>query len=124
MKCPFNISNPWSEYNIYIICRIVGPWYIGCFTSFGKYVVSTNVGGIEDVLHPECGLLSEITDKTSFFDNLFRACAQKEQLQKSSEKGEKWALTKFSYVRLVDDMRQLYTQLLKRAWFLILRDKF
>ncbi len=81
----------------------------------GKYVVSTNVGGIEDVLHPECGLLSKITDKTAFFNNLHKACTQKEQLQKSSEKGEKWAIEKFSYTRLVSDMRQLYTQLLKSA---------
>jgi glycosyltransferase involved in cell wall biosynthesis len=81
----------------------------------GKYVVSTNAGGIEDVLHPECGLLSELTDKTSFFDNLYKACTQKEQLQKSAEKGEIWALSKFSYMRLVDDMRHLYAQLLKSA---------
>jgi glycosyltransferase involved in cell wall biosynthesis len=40
----------------------------------GKYVVATNVGGIEDVLHPECGLLSEITDKTGFFNNLLKTC--------------------------------------------------
>ena len=81
----------------------------------GKYVVSTNVGGIEDVLHPECGLLSPVTDKTAFFDNLHKACTEKEYLQKSSEKGEKWAIQKFSYTRLVDDMRQLYTHLLKTA---------
>ena len=81
----------------------------------GKYVVSTNVGGIEDVLHPECGLLSDITDKPLFFNNLHSACTQKEYLQKSSEKGEKWALSKFSYMRLVDDMRQLYSHLLKTA---------
>jgi glycosyltransferase involved in cell wall biosynthesis len=81
----------------------------------GKYVVSTNAGGIEDVLHPECGLLSELTDKTSFFDNLYKACTKKEQLQKSAEKGEIWALSKFSYMRLVDDMRHLYAQLLNSA---------
>ena len=81
----------------------------------GKYVVSTNAGGIEDVLHPECGLLSELTDKTSFFDNLYKACTQKEQFQKSAEKGEIWALSKFSYMRLVDDMRHLYAQLLNSA---------
>jgi glycosyltransferase involved in cell wall biosynthesis len=81
----------------------------------GKYVVSTNVGGIEDVLHPECGLLSDIKDKPLFYKNLYNACTQKDLLQKSSEKGEKWAISKFSYTRLVDDMRQLYTQLLKRA---------
>ena len=81
----------------------------------GKYVVSTNVGGIEDVLHTECGLLSSVTDKTAFFENLYKTCAQKDQLHKSSEKGEKWALSKFSYMRLVDDMRQLYINLLKSA---------
>lgn len=81
----------------------------------GKYVVSTNVGGIIDVLHPQCGLLSEITDKAAFFDNLYKACTQNKQLQNSAEKGEKWAIQKFSYRRLVDDMRQLYTQLLKTA---------
>jgi glycosyltransferase involved in cell wall biosynthesis len=81
----------------------------------GKYVVSTNVGGIEDVLHPECGLLSEIIDKTSFFSNLLKAIHNKNQISQSSEKGEEWALSKFSYTRLVSDMSLLYNQLLKKA---------
>jgi len=81
----------------------------------GKFVVSTNVGGIEDVLHPECGFLSEISDKNGFFSNLLKACTSVSILSNSSEKGEKWALEKYSYTRLVSDMRQLYTQLLKRA---------
>lgn len=81
----------------------------------GKYVVSTNVGGIEDVLHPECGLLSEITDKNTFFSNLFKAIHNKNQISQSSEKGEEWALAKFSYIRLVNDMSILYKQLLKKV---------
>lgn len=81
----------------------------------GKFVVSTNVGGIEDVLHPECGFLSEISDKNSFFNNLLKACSNTSILFNSSENGEKWALEKYSYTRLVSDMKQLYTQLLKRA---------
>ncbi|MFN8116816.1 MAG: glycosyltransferase [Bacteroidia bacterium] len=81
----------------------------------GKFVVSTNVGGIEDVLHPECGFLSEISDKNSFFSNLLKACTNNSILFNSSEKGEKWALEKYSYTRLVSDMRKLYAQLLKRA---------
>lgn len=81
----------------------------------GKYVVSTNVGGIEDVLHPECGLLSNISDKKAFYDNLINACKNKSVLSLSSEKGEKWALEKYSYTRLVNDMNQLYAQLLKRV---------
>jgi glycosyltransferase involved in cell wall biosynthesis len=81
----------------------------------GKYVVATNVGGIEDVLHPECGLLSEITDKQSFFSNLLKICRDKDILLQSSVKGEEWALSKYSYVRLVNDMRSLYGRLLKGA---------
>ena len=81
----------------------------------GKFVVSTNVGGIEDVLHPECGFLSEISDKESFFSNLLKACSHTSILFNSSEKGEKWALEKYSYTRLVSDMKQLYALLLKRA---------
>lgn len=81
----------------------------------GKYVVATNVGGIEDVLHPECGLLSEITDKNGFFLNLLKTCNNTSALSASAVKGEKWAFEKYSYTRLVSDMRQLYAQLLKRA---------
>jgi len=80
----------------------------------GKFVVSTNVGGIEDVLHPECGLLSEINDKNTFFTNLLNSINNKEELFKSSKKGEDWAFSKYSYLRLVNDMSLLYGQLLKR----------
>ena len=78
----------------------------------GKFVVSTNVGGIEDVLHPECGLLSEITDKNGFFNNLLKVCLNYPILANSSKKGESWAIQKFSYTRLVNDMRELYAKLL------------
>ena len=79
----------------------------------GKFVVSTNVGGIEDVLHPECGFLSEITDKKSFFSNLLMTINDKEQLLKSSKIAEEWSLSKFSYTRLVSDMKLLYDKLFK-----------
>lgn len=79
----------------------------------GKYIVSTNVGGIEDVLHPECGLLSEVSDKQAFFNNLSDAIKSEKYLQSSSKKGEQWALQKFSYQRLVEDMRLLYHRLTK-----------
>ncbi len=81
----------------------------------GKYVVATNVGGIEDVLHPECGLLSEIDDKEGFFGNLLKTCKNASMLSASSKKGEEWALSKYSYTRLVKDMSDLYSKLLKRA---------
>ena len=78
----------------------------------GKFVVSTNVGGIKDVLHPNCGLLSEVNDKNAFFINLLKACKLE---SKTAEEGINWAISKFSYTRLVSDMRNLYHQLLKTA---------
>lgn len=78
----------------------------------GKFVVSTNVGGIEDVLHPECGLLSDISDKKAFLNNLLLSCENYSLNSKQAEKGIDWAIKKYSYTRLVDDMRTLYEQLL------------
>ena len=76
----------------------------------GKFVVSTNVGGIKDVLHPNCGLLSEVNDKNAFFVNLLTACNLE---SKTAEEGVDWAISKFSYTRLVADMSDLYKRLLK-----------
>lgn len=78
----------------------------------GKFVVSTNVGGIKDILHPECGFLSEVGNNQLFFENLAKACINRYDI---TAKSEPWALSKFSYTRLVADMTQLYSELLKRA---------
>ncbi len=79
----------------------------------GKYVVSTNVGGIEDVLHPECGLLSAVSDKSGFFRNLLLAIKNQSSNSKNAQKGIDWSITKYNYMRLVSDMRHLYENLLK-----------
>lgn len=79
----------------------------------GKYVVATNVGGIEDVLHPACGLLSDVNDRDQFFKNLFLAVKKYTSNNIAAEQGIAWALGKFSYTRLVTDMEQLYNTLLQ-----------
>lgn len=76
-----------------------------------KYVVSTNVGGIEDVLHSECGLLSEVNDTNKFCINLLSAIQNFKTNETLATKGEAWAIQKFSYTRLVNDMRDLYQAL-------------
>ncbi|MES2133440.1 MAG: glycosyltransferase [Bacteroidota bacterium] len=81
----------------------------------GKYVVATNVGGIEDVLHPDCGLLSDISEPNAYFLNLVSACRNFSQNAEKAALGEKWSLSRFSYTRLVSDMKQLYLNLLKSA---------
>ncbi|MBL7900779.1 MAG: glycosyltransferase [Bacteroidia bacterium] len=79
----------------------------------GRYIVSTNVGGIKDILHPECGLLSEPGDDIGFQKNVLKAIQQFEQFQTNAGKAQKEVLEKFSYTRLCSDIEQLYEQLLK-----------
>lgn len=79
----------------------------------GKFVVSTNVGGIEDVLEPKCGLLSNVSDREAFFINLKNSIDHFYQNQNYLNEGVNWALNKFSYTRLVSDMRNLYHLLQK-----------
>lgn len=81
----------------------------------GKYVVATNVGGIKDVLHPDCGLLSAVEDRERYFSNLALACRQLAEHKKQAEAGVEWSLSRFSYSRLVADMSHLYSTLIKTA---------
>lgn len=83
----------------------------------GKYVVATNVGGIEDVLHPDGGLLSDVQDREGYFRNLAKACREFGQQKAHAEAGTEWALSRFSYQRLVSDMAHLYQALIKQHGF-------
>jgi glycosyltransferase involved in cell wall biosynthesis len=81
--------------------------------SAGKAVVSTRVGGIEDVVKDnETGLLSNIEDTASFCANLLKLTESKELRCKFGEAGEQYVTERFSYRRLVGDMAVLYNKLL------------
>ncbi|HKO80122.1 MAG TPA: glycosyltransferase [Chitinophagaceae bacterium] len=78
-----------------------------------KPVVSTRVGGIEDVVKDnETGLLSDINDTASFCKNLIKMTESKELRCKFGEAGEEYVSTRYSYRRLVNDMSVLYHDLL------------
>jgi glycosyltransferase involved in cell wall biosynthesis len=80
----------------------------------GKPVVSTRVGGIEDVVKDnETGLLSDINDIAAFGENLLKMTENKELRCKFGEAGEKYVTTRYSYRRLVKDMSHLYNELLR-----------
>lgn len=81
--------------------------------SAGKFIVSTNVGGIRDILHPECGLLSEAGDSFSFQKNVLNALQNFEIFRKNANRAQKEVVEKFSYTRLCSDMTNLYDQLLE-----------
>ena len=79
----------------------------------GKPVVSTKVGGIEDVVKEnETGLLSDINDTITFCKNLLQLTEDKDLRCKFGQAGEQYVTTRYSYRRLVTDMAGLYHGLL------------
>lgn len=81
----------------------------------GKFIVSTNVGGIEDILHKQCGLLSEKGDKEGYLKNLELAVNEFEKRNKEAKVAQQEVIQKFSYKRLCSDMDQLYKKLMGTA---------
>lgn len=79
-----------------------------------KPIVSTNVGGVNDVLiDRETGLLTKSNDPNDFAEKLQELIDNKELRSKISEAGYKNANNQYSYKRLVRDMRELYLTLLE-----------
>ena len=74
----------------------------------GKPIVSTNVGGIENVIIPnKTGLLSQVGDLNKFSNNLTQLIEDK-ALRSSMEKfGQKKSL-EFSYNKLIQNTNLLY----------------
>ena len=63
----------------------------------GKPVVSTKIGGIQDVVREnETGLLSEINDTMAFCRNLLRMTEDKELRYKFAHAGEQYVTTRYS----------------------------
>ena len=79
----------------------------------GKFIVSTNAGGIKDILHPECGWVAENAE--DFKQKLLKAVLDYKALNEQAKKGKEYALKHFSYQRLVADTEQLYNRLLHEA---------
>jgi len=80
----------------------------------GKFIVTTNVGGIKDILHPDCGLLSEKEDYETFKSNLLFSVNNFEEVNKKAKVAQQQVMEKFSYKRLCMDVDQLYKKLLSR----------
>jgi glycosyltransferase involved in cell wall biosynthesis len=79
-----------------------------------KPIVSTNVGGIENVvIENQTALLCENNQLIQFSEALFRLIEDKNLRNSMSEKGWNHVKDKFHYTRLVKDMENLYKELLK-----------
>ncbi len=80
-----------------------------------KPIVSTNVGGIENVVIPnETALLSPNEDAHAFAQNLLQLIENDEQRQQMAANSWNHVKEKFHYQRLVNDMAQLYHHLLNQ----------
>ena len=77
-------------------------------------IVSTNVGGIENVvLQNKTGLLSDIQDVESYAENLLELIENDSLRNEMKIEGWKHVRNKFSHTRLVSDMDKLYNKILK-----------
>lgn len=78
----------------------------------GKFIVSTEAGGIKDILHPSCGLLSPPGDEHAYISNLLHAIRNFETLAATAHIASDQVISRFSYHRLCNDMDELYRKLL------------
>jgi glycosyltransferase involved in cell wall biosynthesis len=78
----------------------------------GKFIISTEVGGIKDILHPDCGLLSEKFETESFKTNLLFGVDHFEEVQKKAGLASESVIKQFHYTRLCKDMQALYERCL------------
>ena len=77
-------------------------------------VVSTNVGGIENVvLQNKTGLLSDVEDLETYSANLLELVENESKREAMSKEGWKHVKDQYSYKRLVSDVDKLYKDLLK-----------
>jgi glycosyltransferase involved in cell wall biosynthesis len=81
----------------------------------GKPIVTTNVGGIEDVVLPfETALLAEKSNTSDFADKLLMLIQDDDLRARMASKGWEHVRDNYHYARLVRDTEVLYDRLLER----------
>jgi glycosyltransferase involved in cell wall biosynthesis len=80
-----------------------------------KPVVSTMVGGIQDiVIENETALLSPSGDANAFANNLLKLIENDNLRNNFGKKGSEYVLQQYGFKRLAADMERLYNTLLKQ----------
>jgi glycosyltransferase involved in cell wall biosynthesis len=80
----------------------------------GKYVLTTNVGGVADILEPQNGVTIEPHNEKAYCEALLTIVNDLEKLNTQAVNSQQLIIQKFSYHRLVKDMDNLYLSLLKK----------
>jgi glycosyltransferase involved in cell wall biosynthesis len=80
----------------------------------GKPVVSTNVGGVADVvLQNQTGIITPPGDIEAFAEALLQLCENENKRQEFGLAGQYYVKERFSYQRLVRDMSGYYEGLMR-----------
>lgn len=81
-----------------------------------KPVVSTNVGGVEDVItHGENGFLTQVNDVEAFAAHVNKLIADPSLREKIGKTGYDTVINRFSKNRLVSDVKKLYLDFLEKT---------
>ncbi|MCB0478760.1 MAG: glycosyltransferase [Crocinitomicaceae bacterium] len=79
----------------------------------GTPVISTNVGGVQDIIDEgKTGYIIEKGDLNSYVNKLNEMIQDEKMLENMSQNGWNYVKDKFSYARLCADMEKLYKKLL------------
>lgn len=80
-----------------------------------KPIITTKVGGIQNIVIPDkTALLSEVYNKEDYFENLLKMVEDDKLRESFSGEGWNFVKEKFHYTRLVNDMKNLYYNLLNK----------
>jgi glycosyltransferase involved in cell wall biosynthesis len=77
-----------------------------------KPVISTDVGGVSDILSMDCGYLIEKENESNFLNKLLKLIEDNELRTNMGKNGWLSVGQKFHYNQLVENTRNLYHQLL------------
>jgi glycosyltransferase involved in cell wall biosynthesis len=80
----------------------------------GLPAIATDVGGTSDVVTPENGLLVPPDDPVALGDAIARMAADPDRRRAMGERARTHVLSRYSVDRLIDDIDELYTELLER----------
>lgn len=81
----------------------------------GKPIVSTDVGGVRNIVLPgQTALLSPVGDKQAFCENLAQLLFDASKRVEMTKYGPAFAKERFHFTRLTRDIRQLYSELLRK----------
>ncbi|RMG82785.1 MAG: glycosyltransferase family 1 protein [Bacteroidetes bacterium] len=82
----------------------------------GKPIVTTRVGGIENiVMENRSALLCDVSDEALFYAHLKELTENKQKRERLSGQAQAHVFEKFTYRRLVLDMKELYFKLLSSS---------